>query len=441
MKITPILITLFIISPLLHAAVTEQEELKIKLERFFSPVDSGMELPADKIYPEGRIMPFMGYSGKNETDAKNGFTVGGHHYGALSKQPEKLANAKAAGLPYIYGVGLEGSFHKKENPIKFTEESLKAEIKKQVLAVADDPFVLWWYVKPEELRMWRKNEKEYLRIVTETIRETDPEKRPVWMYDPNHRNSDGLKATGAFLDIIGKGCYVNLAGYEADRSWVRWTIDQETTACRELEKQDSKKRTPILMPQLSQDPFDPEDDKMIATWVRHDIYLGLMSGAKGVAIWSLFKRRGVKRTHHIFYEAYATVAQELKGPDGLGEVFLFGEDKNDLTITQTLGPKTIELFTGPRNKLEDGTISEAEKKKHTFNYPALATREISFAGKRYLFLCNSTRENLACEISGFPGAGIKLEEHFSKKPHEIENQKISLDFKPWEARCILITKQ
>ncbi len=415
------------------------KEEAVKLDAFFAHVDRGVGLPADKVYPQGRIFPYMGYSGKNAEDAASGFSVGGHHYGPLAKQKEKLASAKAAGLPYIYGVGLEGSFHK-DPPIRFTEESLRAEIRRQVSEVMGDAAVAWWYLRPEELRMWRRNEKDYLRTAADEIRKTDPHGRPVWMYDPNHRTSEGLIATGEHLDIIGKGCYVNLAGYQDDRVWVRWTMLQETTACAALMKQDGRRRTPIVMPQLSKDPEDPALDAMIPTWVRHDVYLGLICGARGVAIWSLFPRREVKRTHRVFYDAYARAGRELTGKLGLGQVFLFGEDRADLTVRQTSGPQTVELFTGPRNKLEEGTMAEEEKQRHTHRYPALATREITYAGRRYLFLCNSTRETVGCEIGGVPTHGAVVEDLFDDEALQPTDGRLLRELGPWEARAIRVSR-
>ena len=65
--------------------------------------------------------------------------------------------------------------------------------------------------------MWRRNEKDYLRIAADELRKTDPNGRPVWMYDPNHRTSDGLVATGADKSLLvsfiqwKSDTYVNVA--------------------------------------------------------------------------------------------------------------------------------------------------------------------------------------------------------------------------------------
>ncbi len=83
---------------------------------------------------------------------------------------------------------------------------------------------------------------------------------------------------------------------------------------------------------------------MIPTRTRHDIYPGLISGAKGVAIWSLFPRGEVRRTFRIHYNAYATVAKEITGPKNPGQVFLFGEDHKDLTVSHISGVPKGKLF-------------------------------------------------------------------------------------------------
>ena len=57
----------------------------------------------------------------------------------------------------------------------------------------------------------------YLRTMTDTIRALDPEKRPIWMYEPNYRDANSLLQTGRYQYIIGKGFYVNLAGFRDRR--------------------------------------------------------------------------------------------------------------------------------------------------------------------------------------------------------------------------------
>ena len=69
----------------------------------------------------------------------------------------------------------------------------------------------------------------YLEVAARTVRESDPRKRPVWMYRSTPTATPRILAqTARHLDIVGKGMYVNSQGHENERVWCRWTIEQET---------------------------------------------------------------------------------------------------------------------------------------------------------------------------------------------------------------------
>ena len=128
--------------------------------------------------------------------------------------------------------------------------------------------------------------------------------------------------------------------------------------------------------------------------MRHDIYLGLISGAKGVSIWSLFRRAEVRRTWAIWYNAYAGVADELCGDADLGQVFLFGQPvaEDKVSVVHSRGPETVTLFVGDRTKLELGTITDEEREGAEFEYSALSSRVLEHEGATFVFLCNSHPE-------------------------------------------------
>ncbi len=396
-----------------------------------------------QVHPRGELFPFMGYSGVPERDAANGFSVAGPNY--AEDQIAQLAAAEAAGLSYPYKVGIKMNFLAKapEKPVELSEEEIKQRITAQVREVAGRESICWWYLGPEELRHWRKNEMTYLKAATEAIRAADPLQRPIWMYEPNHREAASLELTGQYLDVIGKGFYTNLAGYQNHRIWVRWSMEQQIEAIEALEKKDGRRRTPLVMPELCADPEDPADDHLIPTWARHDTYLGLMSGGEGVAIWSLFPRAEVKRTWPIWYHAYSQLATELTGPLQLGRIFLHGTDLEAPGFQVLSGPKELPLTKGSKNELEEGTTSASEKKEGRITYPALGVRRLSHGGHTWIFLCNSSgTETIKFQSAALPEGSVATDV-FAYKPVDLSRSKGRLYgwLGPLEVRCYRLTSR
>lgn len=397
---------------------------------FFAPVpDRAKDLPAQEPYPRGRLFPFWGYSGDFAREKKSGFTLGGQHYGGYDNQLKALARAREAGLRYMFSVGLPGRFT--DGSLVAPPESWADAIAAQIRPLGNDTAIAFWAIHPEELRMWRKNELQYLRVVTETIRANDALHRPIFMYEPNNRTADGMVISAEHLDFVSRGAYVQSCGYQNERVWVRWVIAQEVEAARRLKERDGRDRPAWFMGQLSEDPADPADDDHIPAWVRHDVYAALISGARGVGIWSLWPRRpGVQRTYEAWYGAYATVARELTGPMELGQVFLFGEERSDLKIRHLSGPETVVLRTGPRNNVESNTTHASERHPADVPLPSLASCERAWHDRRYFFLCNSSPEAIEVELSGWPEAGCEITNAFTGHPIQFQSS-LRLHLPPW----------
>ena len=397
--------------------------------------------PREKVYPQGRLFPFMGYSGVPSRDARLGFSVAGPSYAA--DQAPVLAAAEEAGLSFPYKIGIKMNFHAKppEKPLALGAVEIRRRITKQVKKVADRESICLWYLGPEEIRYWRKNEMDYLKAATEAIRAADPLKRPIWMYEPNFRNAESLTKTGRYLDIIGKGVYVNLAGYQDNRIWVRWSVEQEVLAIEQLAKTDAnRQRIPLVMPELCRDPVDPAQDHLIPRWVRHDVYLGLMSGAKGVAIWSLFRRPEVRRTWQIWYDSYAHVATDLTGPLALGQVFLFGEKSARFPTRIVYEPKTVELKKRASKKLEVRTTGDGERKEDRETYPSMAVSEYEHDGATFLFLCNSSSERLTFQAS-VANERFQITDLFALRGYTHKNDRLYGWLEPLEVKCYQIEQR
>lgn len=227
----------------------------------------------------------------------------------------------------------------------------------------------------------------------DTIRETDPLKRPVFMYEPNHRTAKALAKNAPHLDIIGKGMYTNYASRGENRVWCRWTVEQEVEA---IEKAGRPGAIPIAVSEMFQTPEEELLDR-IPAWVRHDVYLALASGAKGVLVFSASKRPDFDRAREIYLETYLEVCRELTGADGLGRVFLFGEPLDDLNRTVLDGPETLEL----------------KLRRETRTYPSVAMANIRYRESRYVFLVNSAEEPVEVVVDGLVyGSAVTVENLF-----------------------------
>ena len=369
------------------------------LDGFFLPAaDAAAGLAEDEVYPKGRRFPFTLFSvgGSVETEDQrqaamarvkaDGFTVIGPQY---ELNERVLEDAQDHGLKAVYTVGIAMDFLS-DKPLELTPEEIRERIAEQVRAVADSPVIAWWYLQPEELRYWRAKEMAYLDAATQAIREADPRRRPIWMYDPGHRNAEALAHTAKRLDVCGKGMYTNYSGRRDARVWVRWTIEQEVRAI----EQANPGAVPIAVPEMFQQP-DEEHLEWVPAWARHDMYTALIAGAKGAVIFSMRRRDGFT-AHDSYYRSYAQVAREVSGEGGLGAVFLFGERRNDLSLRVVEGPATLALAFGKGEEL------------HVEQYPSVSFLDVAYGTDRYLFAVNSSYGHVRAIVSGLPDAPIAM---------------------------------
>jgi len=366
---------------------------------FFRPApDKSASLPADQVFPKGRVFPFGFYSihglAATQQAKKDGVTLLGPVYG--NKDAAVLADAKEAGLPMVHTIGLP---KEKVEEGKLTDEEIIKAIREQVEKVKDEKAIAWWNLKPEELRSWRKPEMRYMELAAKTIRDTDPLKRPVWMYDPGHRSAKGLEPSARNLDIVGKGMYTNYSGMKDSRVWCRWSIEQELAAIKAA----NSKAVPIAVPEMFQQPKDPEDVKLIPAWARHDVYAALVAGAQGVMVFSFAQRKNFE-ARDAYYAAYAQVAAELTGKLDLGRVFLFGERRDDLALSVTAGPDKVSMV------FPSGGVKEP------ITYPSVSMANLALGADRTLVLVNSAAQPVELMVEGLPYGRTMVQDLLAGKP-------------------------
>lgn len=394
----------------------------------FPDFDSGRSLPEDKVYPQGRIFPFSGFQPADVKELREkGYTMAGPAYG--SNRDVMLETAAKLHFPVIYTVcGQE-----KGEPLtakhlndpayspdwKQLEESIAGQVKE---AVGKYPDIAWWYLTPEELRFWRKNEYQYLQTAYRVIRENDPLKRPVWMYLPNHYNLTALKKYVEYNDILGKGAYANYSNMAFNRVWIRWSAENQVSA---LEGAPDGKFS-LCVPEMFQNPPEGKIDR-IEAWARHDVYLSLACGARGVAVFSLARRKSMDdKVHALYYGAYSKIASELTGKDGLGQVFLFGEPCNDLK-GQAVGAENL-------------TISPGTAGKETFQCQPVKMTELLYRRAHYLVMVNSSEKPVSFRIDGITGK-VKVKDVWTETPPVPAGGSLMLQLKPLEVKVLKITPE
>ena len=381
-------------------------------------------------------MLFAGYSGVPERDLAAGFSVVGPAYGGTNET--QSAACARAGLPHIVQVGpFDGNTGGDWTAAsKIPLDEVRRRTAANVARHAGSTSVVLWAIQPEELRPWRADEMAYLRAVCEAIRSADPLARPIFLYNPNHRDAASLAPIAPLVDVVAKGCYANGAGHKDNRAWIRWSVEQMRAAA---DKAGPGKQV-LVMPELARDP-DPADRPLLATWVRHDVYLGLMSGADGVLLWSLFPRKEVKATWKEWYEAYARCGRELNGERNLAAVFLFGEPRADLAVTPLEPRRPYPLGTSARNALEQGTTAPSEGRAGKL-YP-YTTYERQLGDAHYLLIANSVPEPTTFRIAGFPDHGVVAENAFDGQPiaAPAPGQPLERRLGPWEVLAIRWTAQ
>ena len=413
-----------------------------KMDKFFGggPTDADIKLPADKVYPMGRLFPFSFYStGGGPRDEKlppeekdkamkeivdAGASMIGPQY---SLTDQVIADAKKFHVGAVMtvrgiynGEPITKLFFRANTPLdakKMTEETAPV-----IRELAKNPEIALWDVTPEERRHWKQRDVLYLKTMYDIIKANDPLKRPVFMYEPGHRGADSLAKLLPYQDISAKGTYTNYSGCKTQRVWVRYSIEQEVKAIKEAAL--GRPIVPFILPEMFREV--PENEyPLIESWVRHDVYCGIANGARGILVFSA-RRRANFNAYPKYLAAYLRVCRELSKCSELSQAILFGKPTDDLEVAQTSGPEKIPL-----------------KKRNTdTTYPPLSVAQFLWNGARYVLVVNSADQPVKAMVDNLVyGSSITVKNLLSltnEPEFTAPEGNFEVSLAPYEAACFKI---
>ncbi len=351
--------------------------------------ESGWAAPGD-LYPQGDVFCFTFYSTKpadSVSSLAHGATAIGPYYGT---QSDDLARAETYDTKFLYKVeppsmaGMGPADRDDPGFVWPSDTQISNEVAAIVSVMQANPHIGLWDMEPEEMRWFKPQEMHYLDVVYEAIHANDPSNRPVYMYEPNHRTASDLEKAVIYQDLCAKGTYVSAVdsgAFKYNRIWARWSMQQELTAIANA----NTSATPWIVLWMAADAGAGEFG-YIDDWCRHDAYMGLIMGGKGIQIWSGFRgRAGFSDPHFDAYlDGYLSVAEDLNGALDLAPVFLYGTKQGDVNMNITSGPTSLQL----------------DYRGQTNFYPPITYLSTIHGGTEYLFMVNSATQDVTATFSG-----------------------------------------
>ncbi len=445
---------------------------------FFKPPadDPSVRLDPQDVYPNGQKFPISFFSLAADCDiakAKdNGFTMmGPYQSGAANTIYEPLAgNLKFAyqqawdnnkedlcKLQRVLACSCGGTVdndpcsqlldwpkncygHKLPDPNlegcctgKFKLDDINIPVKDAL----NDPNVSWWNIFPEEPQPSCTTESDYLRLAVSQFRKADQgiSHRQIWVYNPSDRTQGDLekiaKCGGTCnpdpsdpdpkpMDLIVRAAYA--ADIAEPPVWIRFAAKQAVDAAEDLSKASTPPRVPVIVLELYKDPpsFYDDNRSTITQWTRHDSYLSLVSGIKGILIWAGARRAVNDNSFGFYFDGYGSVARDLTGRFALGRVFLFGESRSDLTATVVDGPTQAPPLTQGKGGVPE-CANDKDSPDYLKPYDSVNFANIQYGTERYLIAVNSTSEQVTVKFKGLPLASIHTVQLFdaisTKRPN------------------------
>lgn len=360
-------------------------------------------------------------------ERESGFTIA-HRYGEPSPDPyggpltslRYLQQADEGRVGVLTNIATNIRIQGNDNRHPVDEATMAGFIAER--AESDRP--VWWNLT-EELRYWRVPELEILTNYSSWTRQYDPLQRPVHMYEPGHRQRNGLAETVPYLDVIGVGAYTNW--YRQPHPWLRWRVEElihginlagATIGSDYL----NGEKTPVAALELFWG-----DDRPVPTpaGAYHDFWQALVSGARGIMIYSYYRRLTHPSLPDVL-DAYNTAAQQLTGSVHLDDVILYGTELGGVTAEVTDGPPMTPEFT---------PIDVDEP----ISYPSIDLLAKRWRGRTYVIAVNSSPDPVTGRLAGLSSLPRSLAIlPFERQHLTVVDGDVSLEFEPLGVHVLMI---
>jgi hypothetical protein len=382
-------------------------------------------LPIDGVYPQGKRFPLALYSIADPDDLRVvrqfGFNLA-HNYGFNPAYLETCAEANLFAL---------ASLSSREDPKTGVHKTLPAEQLAEVIQQWASSDWLGWWDLPEERRYWIPDEMAIIRDYGQATRQFDPAKRPNYMYLPGHYPDSDVAHYVPHLDLICASVYTTYS--LMPHAWVRWRME---STVRAIEMAGATiganylagEKTPVAVLQMFYEQHNPEMAPriMTAAGAYHDVWECIVSGARGLLVFSYYHRRD-KSAYEAVWQAYAKAASEISGPEQLGQMILHGRQVDAPSVKVVAGcTRTVEF-------IPHGT------KLKPISFPSIHVLAKAWRDHLYVIAVNSADDPVTAELSGLPDRAQKAVILFESRTAQIDGGKLRAEFAPLGVHIYKVT--
>ncbi len=239
------------------------------------------------------------------------------------------------------------------------------------------------------------------------------------MYIPGHYTASQVAQYVPYIDIVPSSVYRCYRRHPA--GWTRWRMEETlqgiTLAGSHVGTNYLRgEKFPVAIIEM----FHYQGaDPLTAAGSTHDFWQSIVSGARGVLIFS-YTHRTDRPEFEAPWQALNAAAVLVSGPEKLGRMILEGERLSDVDATVLVGePNTAEFLTTPFEK-------------EPIRFPACNVLAINWRHATYVIAVSSADSPSQVEISGMP-AGETTFVSLNRPdapPVRSSNGSLTLDFEP-----------